>query len=119
MVSRDLSVSIATRVHIANFMAQANESLGLIVSGHIQRVYEHAGASIFDYALVNTGPISAALRAHYASAGAESTIAGIEATGRRCATGDFVERDNSLRHASDSVTEADACTARIGATKRR
>jgi len=55
MASRDLAVSIATRVHIASLMAQANESLGLTVSGHIQRVYEHSGAPNFDYALVNAG----------------------------------------------------------------
>jgi hypothetical protein len=44
MASRDLAVSIAMRVYIANLMAQANERLGLTVSEHIERIYERAGA---------------------------------------------------------------------------
>ena len=43
------------RVYICNLMTQANESLGLTASQHIERIYEHTRAPIFDYALVNTG----------------------------------------------------------------
>ncbi len=38
----------ATRVYIANLMTEANESLGLSVAEHIDRIYEHAGRTIFD-----------------------------------------------------------------------
>jgi hypothetical protein len=46
------------RVYICNLMTQANESLGLTASEHIERIYEHTRAPIFDCALVNTAPFS-------------------------------------------------------------
>ncbi len=59
-------------MYICNLMTQANESLGLSAAQHIEKILEHVGARqapIFDYALVNTAPISAALSARYASEG--------------------------------------------------
>jgi len=47
------------RVYICNLMSQANESLNLTASQHIEKIYDHTHAPIFDYALVNTGVFSA------------------------------------------------------------
>ncbi len=99
----------AARVFVCNLMTQANESLHLTASQHIERIYEHAGRPIFDYALVNTAPVSEALRERYAAQGAEVTVADvdrIEAMGIRCVTGDFAEEGDVLRHAADRVTDA-------------
>jgi uncharacterized cofD-like protein len=98
-----------TRVFICNLMTQANESLHLTASQHIERIYEHAGRPIFDYALVNTAPVSEALRERYAAQGAEVTIADvdrIETMGIRCVTGDFAAEGDVLRHAADRVADA-------------
>lgn len=99
----------ATRVFVCNLMTQANESLHLTASQHIERIYEHAGRPIFDYALVNTAPVSQHLRNRYAAEGAETTVADverIEALGIRCITGNFADEGDVLRHASDRVTDA-------------
>lgn len=101
--------SRAVRVYVCNLMTQANESLGLSASEHIERIYEHARAPIFDYALVNTAPISEAALARYAgqrSTPIEADIERIEALGVRCITGDFVLEDSVVRHAADRVSEA-------------
>ena len=101
-----LSRAPGLRVYVCNLMTQANESLHLSASEHIERIYEHAGAPIFDYALVNTAPISAETRARYAAEGAEPIqpdIERIEALGIRCVTGNFAEEGNVLRHAADRV----------------
>ena len=98
-----------TRVYICNLMTQANESLHLTASQHIERIYEHAGRPIFDYALVNTAPVSDEIRARYAAEGAEITIADVdrvEALGVRCITGDFLAEGDVLRHNADRVTTA-------------
>jgi 2-phospho-L-lactate transferase/gluconeogenesis factor (CofD/UPF0052 family) len=90
-------------------MTQANESLHLSASQHIERIYEHAGRPIFDYALVNTAPVSPELRERYAAQGAETTIADvdrIEALGVQCITGNFAAEGDVLRHAADRVTDA-------------
>jgi len=94
------------RVYVCNLMTQANESLHLTASEHIERIYEHARGPIFDYALVNTAPISAETRDRYAAEGAEPIdpdIERIEAMGIRCIQGNFAEEGNVLRHAADRV----------------
>jgi len=99
----------ATRVFVCNLMTQANESLHLSASQHIERIFELAGRPIFDYALVNTAPVSPELRERYAAQGAETTIADvdrIEALGVQCITGNFAAEGDVLRHAADRVTDA-------------
>jgi uncharacterized cofD-like protein len=98
-----------TRVFVCNLMTQANESLHLTASEHIERIYEHAGRPIFDYALINTAPVSEHLRQRYAAEGAELTIADIErieAMGIQCIAGNFADEGDVLRHAADRVTTA-------------
>ena len=98
-----------TRVYIANLMTQANESLHLSASQHIERIYDHARRPIFDYALVNTAPVSETIQERYAAEGAaviEADIERIEALGVRCITGNFAAEGDVLRHAADQVAEA-------------
>jgi uncharacterized cofD-like protein len=97
------------RVFVCNLMSQANESLGLSAADHIQRIYDHTGAPIFDYALVNTAPFSPATIARYATENAApiaADIERIEAMGIRCLAGDFASEGNVVRHDADRVTEA-------------
>jgi uncharacterized cofD-like protein len=104
-----LAAAQGTRVYVCNLMTQANESLHLTASQHIERIYEHAGRPIFDYALVNTAPVSEEIRARYAAEGAEITVADterIEALGIHCITGNFAAEGDVLRHAADRVANA-------------
>jgi 2-phospho-L-lactate transferase/gluconeogenesis factor (CofD/UPF0052 family) len=90
-------------------MTQANESLGLTASQHIERIYEHTHAPIFDYALVNTAAFSPETLARYAAQNAEpieADIERIESLGVRCITGNFASEDAVVRHAAGLVTGA-------------
>ncbi len=62
-----LAKARGVRVYICNLMTQANESLGLKASEHIERIYEHTRAPIFDYAIVNTAPFSPETLERYAA----------------------------------------------------
>jgi uncharacterized cofD-like protein len=108
----------ATRVYIGNLMTQANESLGLTASQHIEKILQHAWASsenslepgerIFDYALINTAPISPALLEKYAALGQqpiEADLDRIRALGVEPVTGNFVHEGDLLRHDYDCVTD--------------
>ncbi len=97
------------RVYVCNLMTQANESLGLSAADHIQRIYDHTGAPVFDYALVNTAPFSTATLARYAAENATPIVADIErveAMGVRCIAGNFSSEGNVVRHESERVTAA-------------
>src|ERR1039458_801551 len=97
------------RVYICNLMTQANESLGLSASEHIERIYEHTHEPVFDYALVNTAPFSAETLARYAAEGAspiEPDIKRIEALGVHCIAGNFASEGDVVRHEANRVTGA-------------
>ena len=113
-----IASSRATRVYIGNLMTQANESLGLTASQHIEKILQHCGSAglhrsgkrnpIFDYALINTAPISPALLARYASEGQspiEPDLDRIRALGVEPITGAFVHEGDVLRHDYDKVAE--------------
>jgi uncharacterized cofD-like protein len=118
-VSEAIAASSAVRVYICNLMTQANESLSLTASQHIERIYEHARRPIFDYAVVNTAPVSQVLLDRYAGEGASPIVADIkkiEALGVRCIAGDFAAEGDVVRHAADRVTDA---LLRVGMAGRR
>jgi uncharacterized cofD-like protein len=97
------------RVYISNLMTEANESLGLTASQHIERIYMHTHAPIFDYALVNTAVFSPETLARYEAERAEpiaADIERIEALGVRAIVGDFASEGNVVRHAAGRVTGA-------------
>jgi hypothetical protein len=93
-------------------MTQANESLGLTASQHIEKILRHCGGTaspIFDYALINTEPISPARLEQYAREGQEPIEADLDrirALGVEPVTGNFVHEGDVLRHDHDRVTEA-------------
>jgi uncharacterized cofD-like protein len=107
-VSEAVAKARGLRVYICNLMTEANESLGLSASEHIERIYDHARAPIFDYALVNTAPFSVETLARYAAEGAApivADIARIEALGVKCIAGDFASEENVVRHATGRVAD--------------
>jgi len=108
-VAEALAVAGGIRVYISNLMSQANESLGLKASEHIERIYDHIGAPIFDYAIVHTEPFSADTLKRYAEESAspiEVDIEKIESMGIQCITGNFASEGEFVRHATDKVAEA-------------
>ena len=106
-----LAASKATRVFICNLMTQANESLGLTASEHIERIAAHAGplrSRIFDFAVINTGPITTERLEQYAREGQspiQADLDRIKSLGVEPIVGNFVHEGDVLRHEYDRVTE--------------
>jgi uncharacterized cofD-like protein len=97
------------RVYVCNLMTQANESLGLTASEHIQRIYDHTHAPIFDYAIVNTEPFSEETLKRYAAEGAAPIVPDIErieALGVHCIAGNFASEGDVVRHNAARVASA-------------
>jgi len=104
-----LKASKATKVYVCNLMTQANESLGLTASQHIEKLSEHAAAErLFDFALINTAPISARRIEQYEREGQRPIVADldrVERMGVVPVTGNFVHEGDLLRHDYDQVTD--------------
>jgi len=116
-----IAASSAVRVYVGNLMTQANESLGLTHSQHIERILQHCTLDVvartrpaslpklFDYALINTAPISPTLLDRYAREGQapiEADLDRIRSLGVEPITGNFVHEGDVLRHDYDRVAEA-------------
>lgn len=116
-----LASAKGVRVFICNLMTQANESLNLTASEHIERIYEHTRTPIFDYAILNTGQFSSETVARYAAEGATPIVPDVErveALNVRCILGNFASEESVVRHAPDRVTEALMKVAARGASKK-
>ncbi len=103
-----IASSRAVRVFICNLMTEANESLNMTASDHIKAIYNHSSGKIFDYALVNTAPVSASMRERYAEEHAEQVQADIDAIeemGVKCIAGNFVLESHYARHATDRLCQ--------------
>ena len=117
-----LTASHATRVYVCNLMTQANESLGLTASQHIEKILQHAGSTsqhIFDYALINSGPISPVLLEKYAAEGQqpiEADLDRVRSLGVEPIIGNFVHEGDLLRHDYDKVAEQ---LLQVGLARRR
>ncbi len=101
--------SRATRVYICNLMTQANESLGLTASQHLECIENHCGRRIFDYAILNTAAIPKATADRYALEGQapiQPDVERVHARGVVPVTGSFVHESHLLRHDYDRVAEA-------------
>jgi len=97
-----IMASPATKVYICNLMTQANESLGLSASEHIQALNRHAGCQIFDYALINGTPASNEMKAKYATEGASQIAVDLDAIrslGAEPILGNYLTEENGIaRH---------------------
>jgi uncharacterized cofD-like protein len=110
-----LAESKATRVFVCNLMTQANESIGLTAAQHIEKILQHAGTTsgdrtkpIFDYALINTAPISPQRLDQYAREDQqpiEADLDRIRDLGVEPITGNFVHEGEVLRHSYDVLAE--------------
>jgi uncharacterized cofD-like protein len=98
--------SKAAKIFVCNLMQQANESLGMTASQHLQALRGHAGGRVFDYALVNTAPVSTSLAARYRQQKCEQVQCdrdAIERLGVKCVEGDFLEEAEVVRHNTNAI----------------
>jgi len=101
-----ISASRAVKIFVCNLMQQANESLGLTASEHLQAIRKHARLKVFDYALVNTAEISASLLSRYREQNSAPVVCDrerIESMGVRCIEGDFLEEVDVVRHNTNAL----------------
>jgi uncharacterized cofD-like protein len=119
-----IAASPACRVFVCNLMTQANESIGLTASQHIEKILDHAsGHQLFDCALINTEPISPATLTQYALEGQEPLVNDLDRIrklGVEPITGNFLNEGDVLRHDYDRVASIllSLCLERRYATRR-
>ena len=66
-VSRAIHQSRALKAYFVNLMWQPGETMGFSAFDHVEAIHRHARRRLIDYVIVNTRPITGALRRHYAA----------------------------------------------------
>ena len=105
-IGQAIAKSAAVKVYICNLMTQANESIGRTAGDHIRALNQHAGAQVFNYALLNNKPASDELKAKYAEEGAAQVVVDLEEIkqmGVRPLLGDYLDEGTTARHATDRI----------------
>jgi uncharacterized cofD-like protein len=98
----------ALKVYIGNLMTQPGETRGYTASDHLRALHNHVGGRLFDYVIVNTQELSAALRRRYAIQHAEpvrNDFREIRALGVEPVTARLLLEDHVARHDSKRLAE--------------
>ncbi len=93
--------SPATKAYVANLMWQPGETIGFTASDHVRAILEHGGHNLLDCVVVNTRPISAAMKRKYARQRAQpvpSDVDSIRAMGLRVVEADLAGKEAKVRH---------------------
>jgi len=99
--------SPATCVYISNLMTQPGETQNYSVADHVRAIYDHTRKRIFDFVVINSKPVSAALLRRYRAQGAEPvepSLAELRSMRIRYITGDFLHHNKVVRHDQSRLT---------------
>ncbi len=123
-VATAIAQSRAARIFICNLMTQPGETNRFTAADHLRAVMDHAGGQrLFDYVMVNSGPISRSALRRYKATGASQVNPGsgeLERMGVRVVAGDFVREKRTgpaaerwVRHDPSQLAKAvlDTCAA--------
>jgi uncharacterized cofD-like protein len=106
-VVQAIANSRATCIYISNLMTQPGETQNYSVADHVRAIYDHTRKRIFDFVIINSKPVSAALLRRYRAQGAEpveASLAELRGMGIRYITGDFLHHNQVLRHDQTRLT---------------
>jgi uncharacterized cofD-like protein len=100
-----LKASRAMKVYVCNVATQRGETAGYTVADHLDALYEHVGADLFDYVLVNSN-LNHPLPASALAAGAKAVTFDRERVlkhGVRVVMADVVSERVSTHHDPDKL----------------
>ncbi len=101
-----IRASKAVKAYVGNLMTQANESLGLTASQHINALFAHAGGKFFDYALLNQAPTPSEMVERYRAESAEPIVNDLDevrAMGVEPVLGDYLDARDKARHEAKRI----------------
>ena len=108
-VAEELRKSRALKIYICNVMTQPGETDGYTAAMHAEAIIKHAGRGAIDFMLVNSAPISDALREKYAAEGIVPVAvdeAAINALGIGFVGADIINQSDAVRHDPDKLSRS-------------
>jgi uncharacterized cofD-like protein len=109
--------SPAVKAYFVNLMWQPCETMSFSASDHVRAIYDHAGAGLVEYAVVNTGPVRSSLRKKYARQQVqpvEVDFEKLESMGLEIVAGNLLLESATVRHNPEAVAAVAVQLAREG-----
>jgi uncharacterized cofD-like protein len=100
--------SKAKKIYVCNVMTQPGETDSFSASSHVEVIYRHVGAKIFDYILVNAASLPSEALEKYQAQNSYPVMVDLEALhrlGLRVIARDFVHYATYARHDSRLIAE--------------
>jgi uncharacterized cofD-like protein len=100
--------SKAKKIYVCNVMTQPGETDSFTASSHVEVIYRHVGAKIFDYILVNAASLPSEALEKYQAQNSYPVMVDLEALhrmGLRVIARDFVHYATYARHDSRLIAE--------------
>lgn len=102
--------SSALKVYFVNLMWQPGETMHYTASQHVNTIHKHAGKSLVDCVVVNSGAVPEQVRRKYARARVrpvENDFEELAELGIKVVTADLlsITQDNKVRHNSETLAE--------------
>jgi uncharacterized cofD-like protein len=106
-IPQAIEQSRALKLYFVNLMWQPGETIDFSASRHVEAILRHAGRRVMDYVVLNTAPISSALKQKYAAHDVQPVANDFEklnALGMKILAADLVGDSKLVRH--DPATTA-------------
>jgi uncharacterized cofD-like protein len=100
-VSKAIRNSKALKAYFVNLMWQPGETIDFQASDHIRAIQNHAGGKLLDIAVINTSPLTAAMRRRYALENVspvENDVSNIEELGLEIVNAKLLRKGLTVRH---------------------
>jgi len=120
-IPQAIARSAAVKAYIVNLMSQPRETAGHTASDHVRAVLEHAGCNLLDCVVLNSRPVSPAMRKKYAARRASAVKDDLFKIGHLGLT--IIERDllqeaDVVRHDPGAIAAVAIELARKGRARR-
>lgn len=103
-----ISDSKALKIYVCNVMTQPGETTHFSAADHVRQIFDHVGAKVFDYIIVNDQVIPSELADKYAEEGSYPVIVDYEqlrSLGVNVISGSLLSNQNLVRHDPKVLSE--------------
>ena len=121
-IRKAIQASPALKAYFVNLMWQPGETMDFSASDHVAAIHRHARRRLLDYAVINTYPITGALRQRYAAEKifpVKNDVALLEEEGLQVIGANLLATTAKVRHDSQAAAAIAVKLAREGRRRAR
>ena len=120
-IPKAIQESRALKAYFTNLMWQPGETMGFSAYDHVDAIHKHSKSNLLDYVVLNTRPITGALRRRYAAEKVfpvKNDIPKLEDVGLKVIGDNLLAASDKIRHNSQTTAAIAVKLAQEGRLRR-